>query len=372
MPLSIPQSNPLANYLSHRDEIDGAIKRVLETGWYILGQEVTAFETEFANYLGSRFAIGVGNGTDALYLALRACDVGQGDGVVTVSHTAGATVAAIEQCGATPLLVDIDAATFTMNVEKLADAIANYRGRIKAIVPVHMYGQPSRITDIVEIAAQHGLYVVEDCAQAHGALWQDRKVGTFGHLAAFSFYPTKNLGALGDGGAVVTNDAVLAERVRRLRQYGWEQRYISESAGVNSRLDELQAAILVVKLRHLDENNSLRINLARIYSTELADLDAFKLPETASGATHVYHQYVVRTTARDELRDYLRQQGTGTLVHYPVPVHLQPAYRQLSICMPLSETEAAAREILSLPLYPELTEEQVNVVVQQIKAWKKS
>lgn len=370
MSLLIPQSSPLANYLAHKDEIDRAIRRVLESGRYILGPEVSSFEHEFADYLGCLHAVGVASGTDALYLALRACDVGPGDALITVSHTAVATVAAIDMCGATPVFVDIDPSTFTIDVAEIEAAITTYAGRIKAIVPVHLYGRPARITDIVDLAARYGIPVIEDCAQAHGAVWQNRKAGTFGDLAAFSFYPTKNLGGFGDGGAVVTSNAALADRVRRLREYGWEDRYISQTPGHNSRLDELQAAILRVKLLHLDEDNSRRVHLAHCYSKALATDKGLRLPLTQAPATHVYHQYVIRTTARDSLRNYLQAEGTGTLVHYPVPVHQQPAYAgRFRMPTSLIETERAAREVLSLPLFPELREDQVQTVAQQINSW---
>jgi dTDP-4-amino-4,6-dideoxygalactose transaminase len=368
--LSIPQNSPLANYLAHRDEIDSALRRCLESGSYILGQEVASFEKEFAAYLGIAHAVGVANGTDALYLALRACDVSPGDAVLSVSHTAVATTTAIKLCGATPVFVDIDPTTFTMDVGRLEEIVKKYRGRFKAIVPVHLYGHPAHMTDIMDVSARYDLRVVEDCAQAHGATWKDRKTATFGDIAAFSFYPTKNLGALGDGGAVVTNDGELAERVRLLREYGWEERYVSKSVGINSRLDELQAAILRVKLRYLDEDNSRRISLARLYTAALTDQERITLPQTAYEATHVFHQYVIRVAERDSLRNYLRDRGTGTSVHYPVPVHQQPAYAsRFESYGPLDETEAAAREILSLPLFPEMTGEQLETVVRQLRAW---
>jgi dTDP-4-amino-4,6-dideoxygalactose transaminase len=369
--LSIPQTNPLANYLAHRDEIDEAIRRTLESGWYILGNEVESFEHEYAEYLGARHAIGVGNGTAALYLALRVCDVGPGDTVITVSHTAVATVAAIELTGANPLLVDVEPSSLAIAVKRLEEAIDELSGSIKAIVPVHLYGQPANITEIMRIATRHGIRVIEDCAQAHGAEWNGQKVGTFGDAAAFSFYPTKNLGALGDGGAVVTNDEALARRVRSLREYGWEQRYVSEVAGVNSRLDELQAAILRVKLRHLDDENRRRANIAHKYSSALVDYPIV-LPDALPNARHVYHQYVVRTPERDSLQAFLRQRGIGTGIHYPVPIHQQPAYAgRISIYGSLAETESAAGEILSLPMFPELTEEQVDQVIEQIHAWQR-
>lgn len=370
MSLSIPQSNPLANYLAHRDEIDEAIHRTLESGWYILGKEVTSFETEFAAYLGLSNAVGVSSGTAALYLALRACDVGAGDTVLTVSHTAVATVAAIELTGATPLLIDIEPGTFTMAVDRLEETIEKSQGSIKAIVPVHIYGHPARMTKIMQVAARHDIRVVEDCAQAHGAEWEGQKVGTFGDVAAFSFYPTKNLGALGDGGAVVTNDETLAGRVRSLREYGWEQRYVSKTAGVNSRLDELQAAVLRVKLRHLDEDNRRRANLAASYSDALTGHEAITIPKTDANATHVYHQYVVCAHARESLRTFLRDRGIGTSVHYPLPVHQQPAYAgRIRLAGSLQHTEAAAREILSLPMFPELQPHQLKAVAEQINAW---
>jgi dTDP-4-amino-4,6-dideoxygalactose transaminase len=367
----IPQSNPLANYLARRREIDAAMRRTMESGRYILGNEVAAFESEFAEYLGLRCAVGVSSGTAALYLALRACDIGPGDVVITVSHTAVATVAAIELCGATPLFVDIEPATFTIDVERLKEAVSKYEGRVRAIVPVHLYGHPARITEIMKLAADNGIRVIEDCAQAHGARWEGRMIGTFGDLAAFSFYPTKNLGALGDGGGVATNDEKLGERVRALREYGWEQRFISEIPGVNSRLDELQAAVLRVKLRHLDEDNKRRARIAKLYDQALDDHATLTRPQILPGATHVFHQYVIRVKARNSLQTFLGERGIGTAIHYPMPVHQQPAYaRRISACGSLHETEAVAQEILSLPMFPELPEPQIETVVDHIRGWQ--
>ena len=288
---TIPQTDPRANYLAHKDEIDAAIAAVLAGGRYILGEQVAAFEREFAAYLGAgstegaTHAIGVGSGTDALHLALRACGIGPGDRVFTVSHTAVATVAAIELAGATPVLVDIDPATFTMDPNRLEEAVRRDEGgnssnvkrhssivtRHSAIIPVHLYGHPADMAAILEIARRYDLWVIEDCAQAHGATIDGQKTGTFGDIAAFSFYPTKNLGALGDGGAVVTSDPALAEQTRLLREYGWRERYVSAIPGLNSRLDELQAAILRVKLRYLDAENARRRALAAEYDRLLAD-----------------------------------------------------------------------------------------------------
>ena len=362
-PIEVPQTNPKAGYLAHQAEIDAAIQRVLESGWYILGREVESFEQEFAAYIGVRHAIGVANGTDALGLSLRACGVGPGDLVFTVSHTAVATVAAIELAGATPVLVDIDPVTYTMDPNCLEYALAHLpAGKPKAVIPVHLYGHPADMPSILELAKRHGLYVIEDCAQSHGATLDGRMTGAWGDIAAFSFYPTKNLGALGDGGMVVTDNHALAERVRLLQQYGWRERYISEIPGGNSRLDELQAAVLRVKLRGLDKENMRRQNLAQTYNTLLADA-GMTLPAVRSGVAHVYHQYVVRLPQRDALRYYLRQAGVGTLIHYPTPVHLQPAYQsRLPIVAPLPWTEQAARQVLSLPMFPQLSDDQVRRV----------
>jgi len=365
MSLMIPQSDPKASYLAHQREIDEAVRETLDGGWYILGRQVAAFEREFAAYLGAAHCVGVANGTDAIVLALRACGVGAGDAVITVSHTAVATVAAIELAGAAPWLVDIDPATFTISPQAIEDAIENYRGaaKIKAIIAVHLYGHPAEMAAIADLARRYNLRVIEDCAQAHGAMIAEKRAGTLGDTATFSFYPTKNLGALGDGGAVVTNDPDLAERVRLLREYGWRERYVSDVSGMNSRLDELQAAILRVKLKYLEEENERRREIARSYEEGLGAL-ALQLPQVCGGASHVYHQYVVRAGDRDRLKERLRARGIGTLVHYPVPVHLQPAYRNRVMIGRggLRETEQAARELLSLPMFPQLSDEQVEVV----------
>jgi dTDP-4-amino-4,6-dideoxygalactose transaminase len=396
MPQTIPQTDPRANYLAHKDEIDAAIAAVLTGGRYILGEQVAVFEREFAAYLGAGHAIGVGSGTDALHLALRACDVGPGDRVFTVSHTAVATVAAIELTGATPVLVDIDPATFTMDPNRLEEAVRAEDGekrkekgerragnelslasglsspvsrRRSAVISVHLYGHPADMAAILEIARRYNLWVIEDCAQSHGATIDGQKTGTFGDIAAFSFYPTKNLGALGDGGAVVTSDPALAEQTRLLREYGWRERYVSAIPGLNSRLDELQAAILRVKLRYLDTENARRRALAAEYDRLLAD-SGVRTPSTRPDASHVFHQYVIRSNRRDALQAYLRSQGIGTLIHYPAPVHAQPAYAgRLSIGEGLPHTEAAGREILGLPMFPELSDEQARQVAQAINAF---
>lgn len=370
-PIEVLQTDPKAGYLSHRAEIDSAIRRVLNSGWYILGQEVESFEQEFAVYIGVRHAIGVGNGTNALELSLKACDVGPGDLVFTVSHTAVATVAAIELAGATPVLVDINPVTYTMDPNCLESALANPpAGRPKAVIPVHLYGHPADMPSILELASRHGLYVIEDCAQSHGAALDGRMTGVWSDIAAFSFYPTKNLGGIGDGGMVVTNNPSLADKTRMLREYGWKKRYISEFPGLNSRLDEVQAAILRVKLNYLDEDNKKRQSLARAFGDMLASANLY-LPRCGNNIAHVYHQYVVRSKQRDSLMLFLRDKGINTLIHYPVPIHLQPSYKDRLRCMnAMAVTEKVVEEILSLPMYPELTFEQVNKVADAVLLWE--
>jgi dTDP-4-amino-4,6-dideoxygalactose transaminase len=366
----ILQSNPKANFLAHEAEIRSAIARVLESGWYILGAEVAAFEREFAAFLGARHVVGVGNGTDAIAIALRACGIGPGDAVITVSHTAVATVAAIELTGASPVLVDVDPETFTMDVKCLEETIhesGSKKLRLKAIIPVHLYGHPAAMAAIMETARRHGLRVIEDCAQAHGAVISGKMTGTFGDAAAFSFYPTKNLGALGDGGAVATDDPALAEKISLLREYGWKNR-ISHCAGLNSRLDEIQAAILRVKLKYLSGENARRREIAKLYRDSLS-AGKFQLPKSKPGIDHVFHQFVIRAQQRDNLKNFLEKRGIGTAIHYPVPVHMQPAY-QSRLFMPkpgLPQTENAAREILSLPMHPQLADEEVRQVAEAMQ-----
>jgi len=365
---AIPQTDPRAAYLALRAGIDAAMARVAQGGRYILGEEVAAFEREFAAYIGVRHAVGVASGTDALVLALRAIGVGAGDYVATVAHTAVATVAAIELAGARPLLVDIEPQTYTLDPAALAQALAAPPGRIAAIIPVHLYGQPADLGAILALARRHGARVIEDCAQCHGAALKDRRAGSFGDLAAFSFYPTKNLGALGDGGMVVAGDDALARCVRELREYGWRERYVSAIPGLNSRLDELQAAVLRVKLGALDRDNARRAAIAETYDRGLADLP-LTLPARRAEATHVFHQYVVRSPARDALRAVLGDSGIGTNIHYPVPVHLQPAYEGRVVVAPsgLVETERAARAVLSLPIYPQLADAAVVRVISAVR-----
>lgn len=359
----IPYTNPYAQYQTHQAAIDAVINRVLCSGTYILGEEVRAFEREFAAYLGVNHGVGVGNGTDALHLALASCGIGRGDEVITVSHTAVATVAAIELADATPVFVDIEPDFYTLDPNRLEAAITS---RTKAVVLVHLYGQPADLDPILMITRRHGLRVIEDCAQAHGATYQGRRVGSYGDLACFSFYPTKNLGALGDGGLVATNDATLANTVRALREYGWKDQRVSQIPGCNSRLDELQAAILRVKLSHLDANNERRVQLAEVYNRELPDCGV-RVPRVREGASHTYHLYVVRCPHRDEVHRALRVADIGTALHYPLPVHLQPAYRgRIRGGDHLPETERAAQEVLSLPIYPELSAAEAHAVAEKL------
>lgn len=354
------------------DEIEAATLRVLQSGWFVLGPEVESFERDFARYHNVNFAIGVANGTDAIELALRAGGIGPGDEVITVAHTAVATVCAIERTGATPVLVDINPIDYTIDPIACRAAI---RSKTKAIVPVHLYGQPADLVELTKLADQHGLLLVEDCAQAHGAELNQQRVGTFGRMGAFSFYPTKNLGAYGDGGAVITNDADLAARLKRLRFYGQSDRYRAVERGVNSRLDELQAAILSVKLKYLDEANDIRRQNASFYGRSLQGVDLPRLRDFGTSTNnhsihHVYHQYVIRHRDRDVLRESLRQAGIETLIHYPVPVHLQPAYEDLGFSegsLPVSEM--VSREILSLPIVPGLNDTELRSVADAINAF---
>jgi dTDP-4-amino-4,6-dideoxygalactose transaminase len=363
-------ANPGAGYHAHREEIDAAVARALASGWYILGAEGKAFEQEFAAWLGAAHAVGCGNGTDALALALRGLGVGPGMAVATVSHTAVATVAAIEMAGAVPVLIDIEPSHYTMDPAELAELLAHPPSGlppIRAAIPVHLYGQAADMDAILPTCRRHGVAVIEDCSQAHGATLNGQKLGTLGAVGTFSLYPTKNLGALGDGGVLATDDAELAARIAALRQYGWRTHYISEAVGVNSRLDELQAAILRVKLRHLDAQNARRQEIAATYDAALADTPIHP-PARRIGATHVFHQYVVRVPDRDAVQARLRADGVGTGIHYPVPVHLQPAYRDRVALGPARcrASERAATEVLSVPVYPELTDQQTGMIARAI------
>ena len=363
----IPQNNPLANYLGMKRDIDEAINRVLEKGQYCMGEETRAFEQEFAAYTGVKYAVGVGSGTDALHISLRAMGIGPGDEIITVSHTAVATAAAIEMCGAKPVFVDIEPKGYTLDPTAIE---GQSNGKAKAIIPVHPYGHPSDLGPLLEYAKKNSLFVIEDCAQAHGAAYHDRNVGAWGDTGAFSFYPTKNLGCLGDGGAITTNSPEVYDKLLAIRQYGWNEERISQMPGLNSRLDEIQAAVLRVKLRHLDRNNRKRRQIADTYRERLR-MPQLIHPEEASRTCHVYHQYVIRCESRpvrDDLMDFLRQGGIQCAIHYPVPVHLQPTYKKrLQGSTNLPVTEEVAETIISLPMFPELSPEETEKISQRIQ-----
>lgn len=359
-------SDPRAGYLAHRTEIDAAIQEVLEGPAYILGGPVAQFESAFAAYVGVEHAVGVNNGTDAIHLALRALGIGAGDEVITVSHTAVATVAAVRMSGAMPVLADVDRSSRTISVEAARSLITK---QTKAIVAVHLYGHPADLVGLGQLCDAHGLKLIEDCAQAHGAMFHGRMVGSVGHVSTFSFYPTKNLGAIGDGGMVLTNDATLAKSLRLLRQYGWETPQYSLVEGWNSRLDPIQAAILSVKLGHLPAHTARRRALAARYGAELQGLP-LNLPTEAPGCEHVHHLFVIEATdraVRDALRGHLVDQGVLAGIHYPFPVHQQPAYRSWVRTSDMTTTDQLAATVLSLPLYPELGNDEQAFVIQAIK-----
>jgi len=359
----IPFLDLKLQYASIRDEVREAVDRVLESGWYVLGPEVTAFEEEFAVYCRADYAVGVNSGTSALHLALLAAGVGPGDEVITVAHTFVASVAAIVYTGAKPVLVDIDPRTFTMAPEQFEAAVT---GKTKAVIPVHLYGRPADMDPILEIARRRQLVVIEDAAQAHGAEYQGRRVGSLGDMACFSFYPGKNLGACGEGGAVTTGNPDYLRTLRMLRDWGAEKKYHHDLKGFNYRLEAIQGAILRVKLRHLEAWTEARRRHARLYS-ELLSGSGVRTPEAAPDLRHVYHIYAVRHPRRDELQQKLQKQEIGTGIHYPIPVHLLKGYADLGYKQgDLPHTEQAAAEVLSLPMFAELTGEQIARVADII------
>jgi dTDP-4-amino-4,6-dideoxygalactose transaminase len=357
-------ANPAAQFQSYQGEIEAAVLRVMRSNRYILGPEVEALEREFAAYIGTGSAIGVANGTDALELAIRALGIGPGDEVITVSHTAVATVAAIEACGAVPVLVDVDPEFFTLNPNQLPEVLTS---RTKAVIAVHLYGQAADLDAIGRFCTEHDLVLIEDASQAHGARWKDRRVGSIGRIGCFSCYPTKNLGAIGDAGLITTIDPRLAENLRMLREYGWRERYVSDVPGLNSRLDELQAAILRIKLRHLDADNSKRRQIAEQYAKQLTELP-LGLPAVRDNVEHVYHLYVAKSVRRAELMDYLKSRDIHAGVHYPMPVHLQPAYKgRVRTAKSMVVSEGLAAEVVSLPIYPELPPESADRVIAALR-----
>ena len=367
--VSIPQSNPGASSAGYKDEIDRSIQRVMASGWYILGQEVAAFEREFANFIGASNVIGVANGTDAITIALEALGVGPGCAVVTVSHTAVASIVGVQLSGATPLLVDIDE-HYTLDPQHLEAAAASAKKqglRLAAILPVHLYGQPADLDPIIDFAKVNGAVVIEDCAQAHGALWKGRMVGGITEAASFSFYPTKNLGAIGDGGATSFRDPEVVARGMQLRQYGWDAERRCQHFGRNSRLDELQAAILRAKLKGLAADIARRREIAAAYDEGLRNLP-LTLPKVREGAVHAYHQYVVSVANQNAFRESLVKAGVGTAIHYAPANHLHPAYAKATrVGGALPATEEAAKHVVSLPMFPELTDGQVSRVIDAVR-----
>ncbi|KKQ79300.1 MAG: Glutamine-scyllo-inositol transaminase [Candidatus Moranbacteria bacterium GW2011_GWD2_38_7] len=350
------------SYRELQEELDEAYRRVMQSGWFILGPEVEAFEREFADYCGVRHCIGVGNGLEALHLALRAKGIGPGDQVLVPSNTYIATWLAVSYAGAQPVPVEPNIDTYTIDPSRIEAAIT---GRTKAIIPVHLYGQPADMGPVLVIAEQYGLFVLEDAAQAHGARYQGKPVGGLGHAAGFSFYPGKNLGAFGDGGAVTTNDDALARKVRLLRNYGSQKKYSNEMKGFNSRLDELQAAFLRVKLKRLDEWNKRRKAIAQQYLDQLADMQGIGLPAVPAWADPVWHLFVIRSADREGLQKKLQDAGIATLIHYPIPPHLSEAYNGPEHSLPLAES--LARSVLSMPMGPHLQSEEAQAVVKAVK-----
>lgn len=362
--MQIPFGDLRRQYLSIKDKVDEAISKVLNKGSFILGENVESFEQEFSRFCGTKFGVGVGSGTEALHLSLLACGVKPGDEVITVANTAVPTVAAISFANAIPVFVDIDQESHNINPSKIEEKISE---KTKVILPVHLYGQPADVDPILEVADQYKLKVVEDACHAHGAEYKGRKVGTFGNMGCFSFYPSKNLNAYGDGGVIVTNDEEIAIRLKMLRNYGEQRRYYNPIKGFNSRLDEIQASILRVKLKYLNKWNEKRREIAQLYNTFLKTVIK---PKEMDYAKHVYHLYVIRSKKRDQLQVYLREKGIGTLIHYPIPIHLQGAYRELGLkegSLPI--TEKYASEILSLPIFPELTNEEIEYISTSVNSF---
>lgn len=365
---SIPFLNMSEPYQELREELDAAYQRVMESGWYILGKEVDSFEAEFAEYCGVKECVGVGNGLDALHLLLRAAGIGEGDEVIVPANTYIATWLAVSYAGATPVPVEPVEQTYNIDPARIERAITP---RTKAIIAVHLYGQPADMDPINDVAVQYGLKVFTDAAQAHGAHYKGRRVGGLCQATGWSFYPGKNLGAFGDAGAVTTNDPELAERVRILRNYGSQKKYYNEIKGYNSRLDPLQAAFLRVKLQHLDKWNNRRREIANHYLTELKGIPTLTLPAIPDWADPAWHVFVVRHPRRDAMQSYLTQKGIGTLIHYPLPPHLQEAYRELGVSkgrFPI--TEAIHLEVLSLPIGPHLSYAETDQVINAISSFR--
>lgn len=367
----IPFLDLKKQYYSIKDEIDKSISKVLESSQFILGKEVAAFEEEFAKYTGTKYAVAVGSGTEALHLSLIACGIKPGDEVITAPNISVPTVSAISFANSKPVFVDIDPETYNLDLNKLEEYLEKQSSaKTKAMIPIHLYGHPADMDGISEIAQKYGLKVIEDACQAHGAEYKGKKAGSIGEVGCFSFYPTKNLGAYGDGGMVVTNNEETANKIRMLRNYGEKKKYYNLIKGFNSRLDEIQAAILRVKLRYLDRWNKARHKHACLYNNLLKN-STITTPIEKDYAKHVFHLYVIRSKNRDKLQKHLKDKGITTLIHYPLPAHLQPSYKGLGYKkgdFPISEKYA--QEVLSLPLFPELKEEQIKHVCEVINEFK--
>jgi len=350
-----------------RSEMLPSMEKVASEANFILGEQVSQFESSFASFCGAGYSVGVASGTDALHLALRALDIGPRDEVITVANTFVATVLGISYTGATPVLVDIDPKTYNLDLNAVEDKITK---KTKAILPVHLYGRMVDMPALMSLARKYGLKVVEDACQAHGAEYQGRKAGTFGAMGCFSFYPGKNLGAYGDGGAIVTSDPDLNDKLRMLRNYGSPKKYFHDFIGFNSRLDTLQAAVLSVKLKHLSDWNDKRYKNALNYNKKLAGVGDLVLPDTSVAGAHIFHLYVIRTKKRDELLKHLATAGIQCGIHYPVPVYALKAYASLGLkAAQFPVTDSFSREILSLPMFPELTEAQIDEVARSIKTF---
>ena len=358
-------ANPSAQFDSYQIEIEEAVLSVMRGNRYVLGEEVASLEKEFADYIGTASAIGVANGTDAIELALRALDIGLGDEVITVSHTAVATIAAIEATGASAVLVDVESEYYTLNPNQLEEVFSD---KTRAIIAVHLYGQSANLDAIMDFCQRNMIYLIEDASQAHGAKYNGKRLGSIGDVGCFSCYPTKNLGAIGDAGLITTKDADLAIKIRMLREYGWNNR-ISEYAGRNSRLDEIQAAVLRIKLKHLDSDNEKRRQLAKYYTDNLAESQV-STPVVRANVESVFHLFVLQVGQRQELLKYLLSNDIQAGVHYPVPVHLQPAYKgRISIASDMSVTEGLTDRIISLPMYPELSMQDAEKITNTIKSF---
>lgn len=362
----VPFLDVRSAYLEISDELDAAYREVMESGWFIMGPQLEAFEREFADYCDAAYAIGVGTGLDALELVLRAWGVGPGDEVIVPAHTFVATWLAVSETGATPVAVDVDPATFNITAGLAENAITE---RTRVIIPVHLYGQAAAMTSITELAARHDLLVLEDSAQAHGATWASKTAGSMGDASAFSFYPAKNLGAFGDGGAITTNDADLAARLRRLRNYGSSKKYHHEEVGVNSRLDELQAALLRVRLRHLDAWNQRRRVVASMYTEGLAGVGHVRTPHVPQDAEPVWHLYAIVSEQRDALASHLDHLGVDSAVHYPIPPHRQPAYADAFLEQQFPVADRIAEQQLSLPIGPHLAHEDAERVIAAVASF---